>query len=63
MGPQLILIILGSMLIIVGGIRMTANKSDDNLLQLILSGQASGIGQLISGIICLIIVAVIVCFN
>ncbi len=54
-----ILLIVGAVLAIVGVIRVKTdfkdNKKNNNMIQFMLTGQASGIGQVISGILCLII--------
>lgn len=51
--------LIGILFIVWGSIRMNtdfkSNKSKNNILQLIFTGQASGIGQFFSGIVFIII--------
>ncbi|MGG3509009.1 hypothetical protein ABES58_26575 [Paenibacillus lautus] len=65
MGLQLVLIVLGVVLVLWGRYRM---KTDDayvgktqkrkNLFNLLLLGEASGIGQFLGGILCLVLAVV-----
>lgn len=65
MGLQLVLIILGVVLVLWGIYRM---KTDDafvgktqkrkNIFNLLVFGEASGIGQLLGGILCLVLAVV-----